>query len=177
MWIELPWPENPVNTYAWHTETLDSCFYLIRSQSSVSTVISTTGDQSSDHRLQSRNSTTVPSIHIAHKLTSHGNYHCCILPFNPAKHAIPKWCTWRKWHIHDGSYEKKSRRWAWLKKWDKVNSHGTLIDWYIGREWPVNCMTVISVWWWSNMLFQRLSGQLNYYIAWRRQEVSELEIR
>ncbi len=27
--IELPWPENPVNTYAWHTETLDSCFNLI----------------------------------------------------------------------------------------------------------------------------------------------------
>ena len=23
-WIELLWPENPANTYAWHTETLDS---------------------------------------------------------------------------------------------------------------------------------------------------------
>ena len=30
-WIELPWPENPANTYARHTETLDSCFDLIRS--------------------------------------------------------------------------------------------------------------------------------------------------
>ena len=29
MWIELPWPENPANSYAWHTETLDSCFDLI----------------------------------------------------------------------------------------------------------------------------------------------------
>ena len=29
--IVLPWPENPVNTYAWHTETPDSCFDLIRS--------------------------------------------------------------------------------------------------------------------------------------------------
>ena len=24
------------------------------------------------------------------------------------------------------------------------NSHGTLIDWCTGREWPVNCTTVIS---------------------------------
>ena len=31
LWIELPWLENPTNTYAWHTETLDSFFYLIRS--------------------------------------------------------------------------------------------------------------------------------------------------
>ena len=28
----------------------------------------------------------------------------------------------------DGSYEKKSRRLAWLTIWDKVKSHGTLID-------------------------------------------------
>ena len=65
----------------------------------------------------------------------------------------------------DGSYEKKSRRRAWLKKWDKVKSHSTLIDWCTGREWPVNCMTVISAWWRSNIPFQRLSGQLNYYIT------------
>ena len=31
MEIELPWPENQVNTYARHTEILDSCFDLIRS--------------------------------------------------------------------------------------------------------------------------------------------------
>ena len=31
LWIELPWPENPANTYTLHTETLDSCFDLIRS--------------------------------------------------------------------------------------------------------------------------------------------------
>ena len=65
----------------------------------------------------------------------------------------------------DGSDERKSRRWAWLKKWDKVKSHGTLIDWYTGREWPLNCMTVISAWWRSKMPFQRLSGRVNYYIT------------
>ena len=31
LWIELPWPENPPNTYARHTGTLDCCFDLIRS--------------------------------------------------------------------------------------------------------------------------------------------------
>ena len=30
MWIELPWPENPANTHARHTESLDSCFDLIK---------------------------------------------------------------------------------------------------------------------------------------------------
>ena len=73
----------------------------------------------------------------------------------------------------DGSYEKKSRRQNWLKKWDKVKSHGTLIDWCTGREWPVNCMTVISAWWRSNMPYQRLSRRLNYYITrWDRKSVS-----
>ena len=62
----------------------------------------------------------------------------------------------RKKVIHsDGSYEKKSRRRTWLTKWDKVKSHGTLIDWCTGREWPLNCMKVISAWWWSNMPVQR----------------------
>ena len=79
------------------------------------------------------------------------------------------------------------RRWAWLTIWDKIKSHGTLIDWCTGREWPVNCMTVISPRWQSNMPFQGqrkrhipmasygeiLSGRLNYYITRWRQEVSE----
>ena len=58
----------------------------------------------------------------------------------------------------DGSYEKKSRRRAWLTIWDKVKSYGTLIDWCTGREWPVNCMTVISAWWRSNMPGSQLVG-------------------
>ena len=102
---------------------------------------------------------------------------CCTLTFDPAKHAIPKWCTGRKWHIPMASNRKKSRRWIWLTKWDKVKAHDTLIDWCTGREWPLNCMTVISAWWRSNMPFQRLSGRLsgrlNYYITrWDRKSVS-----
>ena len=73
----------------------------------------------------------------------------------------------------DGSYGKKSRRWAWLTIWDKLKSQCTVINWCTRREWPVNCMTVISAWWRSNMPFQRLSRRLNYYITRGRQEVSE----
>ena len=106
---------------------------------------------------------------------------CCILTFNPAKHAIPKWCTGRKWHIPMANNRKKSCRRIWLTKWDKVKAHDTLIDWCTKREWPLNCMTVISAWWRSNMPFQRLSGQLsgrlNYYITQWRQEVRGLVIR
>ena len=88
----------------------------------------------------------------------------------------------RKWHIPMASNRKISRRWIWLTKWDKVKAHDTLMDWYTGREWPLNCMTVISAWWRSNMSFQRLSGRLNYYITrWNRKSVNwrsdELEIR
>ena len=78
---------------------------------------------------------------------------------------------WKEVTHSNGSYVKKSRRQAWLTKWDKVKSHDTLIDWCIGREWPLNCMTVISAWWRSNMPFQRLSERLNYYIIRWRQEV------
>ena len=29
-----------------------------------------------------------------------------------------------------------------------LKSHGTATNWCTGREWPVNCMTVISTQWW-----------------------------
>ena len=38
---------------------------------------------------------------------------------------------------------------TWLK------SHSTVTNWYTGRKWPVNCMTVISARWRSNMPFKR----------------------
>ena len=72
-------------------------------------------------------------------------YQCCILAFDPAKNAIPRWCTGRKWHILMS-----------VIAWAEI---GTLIDWRTGREWSVNCMTVISAWWRSNMRFQRSSGR------------------
>ena len=89
---------------------------------------------------------------------------------------------WKEVTRSSGSYEEKLHRWIWLMKWDKVKAHDTLIDWCTGREWPLNCMTVFSTWWRSNMPFQRLSGRSNYYITRLRQEVrswrsDELETR
>ena len=92
-------------------------------------------------------------------------------------HAIPKWCTGRKWHIPMTVMRRNRVGGLGWKYGTKQNPHGTLIDWCTGREWLVNYMTVISVWWRSNMPFQRLSGRLNYYIARWRQEVSELGTR
>ena len=58
----------------------------------------------------------------------------------------------------NGTYEEKSRRWTWQQNGTRKKSHDALIDWCTGREWPLNCMTVISAWWRSNMPFQTLSG-------------------
>ena len=55
-------------------------------------------------------------------------------------------------------------------------SHDTLIDWCIGREWPLNCMAVIYAWWRSNVPFQRLSGRLSGRWTQSRQKVSQLEL-
>ena len=63
--------------------------------------------------------------------------------------------------------------------------YGTVTNWCTGREWPVNCMRVISARWRSNMPFLRrwkyisrwlvvgeIEWALNYYITRWRQEVS-----
>ena len=56
----------------------------------------------------------------------------------------------------DGSYERKSRGRKMADEMGRAKkSHDTLMDWRTGREWPLNCMTVISAWWRLNMRFQR----------------------
>ena len=37
------------------------------------------------------------------------NDNCCILAFDPAKNANPRWCTGRKWHTPMPSNRKRSR--------------------------------------------------------------------
>ena len=44
------------------------------------------------------NGNKYPSIPIAHSVHLNESY-CYILTINPAKYAIPKWCTGWKWHI------------------------------------------------------------------------------
>ena len=99
------------------------------------------------------------------------------IDLRPGQTCHSKVMHWKEVTHSDGSNEKKSRWRIWMTKWDKVKAHDTLIDWFTGREWPLNCMTVISAWWRSNMPFQRLSGRLNYYITRWGQEVRELETR
>ena len=71
---------------------------------------------------------------------------------------MPFKVMYRKEVTHsNGSYERKLRG---LKLADemgrgKKKSHYTLIDWRTGREWPLNCMTVISARWRSHRPFQR----------------------
>ena len=56
-----------------------------------------------------------------------------------------------------GSYERKSRGRKLVDEMGrgKKKSHYTLIDWRTGREWPLNCMTVVSARWLSHRPFQR----------------------
>ena len=58
---------------------------------------------------------------------------------------------WRKWHIPMASNRAKSRRLAWLT-W---RSHRAATKGCTEREWPVNCMSVISARRRSHMPFQR----------------------
>ena len=87
------------------------------------------------------------------------------------------WCTGRKWHILVAVMRGNNVGGNWPMEWDEVkNSHGTLIDWCTWREWPVNCMTVISAWWGSNMWFQRSSRRLSGRWTQSRQKSSELQL-
>ena len=52
---------------AQHSEPLDSCLNLIRSHQQLYTVISPTGNRTSDNRIQSWSSTTELLVHIPHK--------------------------------------------------------------------------------------------------------------
>ena len=84
--------------------------------------------------------------------------YCYILTFDPApKNAIPRWYTGRKWHIPMASNRKKSR--GQIKAYDMGQGEGPIVplQWCTGREWPLNCMTVVSAWWRLNIRFQRSS--------------------
>ena len=69
-----------------------------------------------------------------------------ILTSDPAKHALPK--------TAEVLYSVGVGELGW-QYGTGLRSHGTVTNWCTGREWPVNCMTVISARWRSNMPFQR----------------------
>ena len=103
-------------------------------------------------------------------------YICSILTFDPAKHAIPKWCTGRKWHIPMASNRKKS-----LMKWDKVK-----IPWYTHRlmhrkrvtsELHDSYFRLMTIKHAIPKIEWAIEWALNYHITRSRQEVRQLEIR
>ena len=81
----------------------------------------------------------------------------CFDPSTRPKNAIPRWCTGRKWHIPMASNRKRSR--GRIKAYNMGQGEGPTVSlqWCTRREWPVNCMTVISAWWRLNIRFQRSS--------------------
>ena len=86
---------------------------------------------------------------------------CCILTFWPGQKCHSKVMHRKEVTHSNGSYERKSRGRKLADEMGraKKNSHGTLIAWCTGREWLLNCMTVISAWWRLNIRFQRSSGR------------------
>ena len=72
----------------------------------------------------------------------------CVVFWPSTRPKMPFNVMHRKEVTHsNGNYERKSRGRKLANKMELANkSHGTLIDWRTGREWPVNCMTVISAW-------------------------------
>ena len=54
---------------------------------------------------------------------------CCILTFDPAKLAIPRWCTRRKWHIPMAVMRGNHVGGNWLTKWDKLKFPHRLMHW------------------------------------------------
>ena len=50
-------------------------------------------------------------------------------PFDPAKNAIPRWCTGRKWHILMEVMRGNRVGGNWLMKWDELKK----FPWYTHR--------------------------------------------
>ena len=71
---------------------------------------------------------------------------CCILTSDSAKYAIPK--------TAEVAYSIGVGELGW-QFGAGLKSHGTVTNRCTGREWPVNCMAVITARWRSDTPFQR----------------------
>ena len=67
--------------------------------------------------------------HVLARFGFCGKSFCYILTFDPAKNAIPRWCTGRKWHILMAVMRGNRVGGNWLMKWDKVKK----FPWYTHR--------------------------------------------
>ena len=76
------------------------------------------------------------------------HYMCYILTFDPAKNAIPRWCTGRRWHILMAVMRGNRVGGNWLMKWDELKK----FPWYTHRlmHWKrVTCELHDSYWEWT----------------------------
>ena len=62
-------------------------------------------------------------------MISKNSFMCCILAFDPAKNAIPRWCTGRRWHILMAVMRGYRVGGNWLTKWNEVKK----FRWYTLR--------------------------------------------
>ena len=89
------------------------------------------------------------------------NGSCYVLIFNPAPQKMlfqgdaPEGSDTFQWPVIERDRVGGLR----LIIWDMVKVPLCQTDWCTGREWPPNCMTVISAWWRLNIRFQRSGGR------------------
>ena len=103
--------------------------------------------------------------------TLHENTLCCILTFNPAKNAIPRWCTRRRWHILMAVMRGNRVGGNWLMKWDELKK----FPWYTHRlmHWKrVTCELHDSYFHLMTIkhAISKIKWALNYYITQSRQK-------
>ena len=85
---------------------------------------------------------------------------CYVLTFWPGQKCHSRWRTGRKWHTLMAVMRGNRVGGNWLMKWEELKKFPWYTtEWCTGREWPLNCMTVISAWWRLNIRFQRSNGR------------------
>ena len=105
-------------------------------------------------------------------------WYCCILVFDPAKNAITRWCTGRKWHILMAVMRVNRMGRNWLMKWNEVkNSHGSLIDRKRGTcELHDSYFRLMTIKHAISKIEWAIQWTLNYYITQSRQKSREFEL-
>ena len=102
---------------------------------------------------------------------------CYILTFDPAKNAIPRWCTGRRWHILMAVMRGNHVGRNWLMKWDELKK----FPWYTHRlmhRKRVTCELHDSYFHWMTInhaipkIEWAIEWALNYYIIQSRQKSS-----
>ena len=104
---------------------------------------------------------------------------CNILTFDPAKNAIPRWCTWRRWHILIAVMRGNRAGGNWLMKWDELKK----FPWYTHRlihrkrvicELHDSYFCLMTIKHTISKIEWAIEWALNYYITQSRQKTDSL---